>query len=122
LWGLADYPVIAPPPPVTGLKRKAIDSHLRSARFVRGYKVVAPDGVVGELADFLIDGRRWIIREVVVEFGAWYSRKAIRIPTERISRISYDESRVYVNLANEATAEVDEGDVAPMLGNSNTGT
>jgi len=122
LWGLADYPVIAPPPPVTGLKRKAIDSHLRSARFIRGYKVVAPDGVVGELADFLIDGRRWIIREVVVEFGAWYSRKAIRIATERISRISYDESRVYVNLANEATAEVDEGDVAPMLGNSNTGT
>lgn len=121
LWGLTDYPVIAPPPPLTNGKQKAADSHLRSARFIKGYKVVATDGVVGELADFMIDGRRWIIREIVVQFGPWYAAKVIRIPTEKVIRISYDESTVYVKLAKEAMANVHEADVAPTLANSNMG-
>lgn len=121
LWGLAGYPVIAPPPPITEVKSKKVDSHLRSARFIKGYKVQATDGVVGELADFMIDGRRWMIREIVVQFGPWYSHKAIRIPTEKISRISYDESTLYVNLAKNAMADVNEGDVAPTLASPNMG-
>jgi hypothetical protein len=120
LWGLTDYPVIAPPPPVTGLKQKSVDSHLRNARFIKGYKVEAADGVVGELADFMIDGRRWVIREIVVQFGPWYAGKVIRIPTERVTRISYDESTVYVDPANEAM-DVSEGDIAPALASSKHG-
>ncbi len=111
LWGLADYPVIVPPPRVTDLKHRVPDSHLRSARFIKGYKVEATDGEVGELADFLIDGRTWIIREIVVQFGPWYSGKAIRIPTEKISRISYDESTVYVDLSRDVMAGADEHDM-----------
>ena len=121
LWGLTDYPVIAPPPPVTDVKRRVVDSHLRSARFIKGYKVVATDGVVGELADFMIDGRRWVIREIVVQFGPWYAAKAIRIPTEKVTRISYDESTVYVDLAKDAMADVNERDVTPPLASSNMG-
>lgn len=112
LWGLADYPVIVPPPRVTDLKHHAVESHLRSTRFIKGYKVEATDGVVGELADFLIDDRAWTIREIVVQFGSWFSGKAIRIPTEKISRISYDESTVYVDLTKKVMADADEHHVA----------
>jgi sporulation protein YlmC with PRC-barrel domain len=118
LWGLTDYPVTAPPPLTNG-KQKAADSRLRSARFIKGYKVVATDGVVGEVADFMIDGRRWVIREIVVQFGPWYAAKAIRIPTDKITRISYDESTVNVNLAKDAMADVNEGEVTPPLASSN---
>jgi len=121
LWGLTDYPVIAPPPPLTGLKRKGVDSHLRSTRFIKGYKVVATDGVVGELADFMIDGRRWVIREIVVQFGPWYAGKVIRVPIERVTHISYDASTIHVNLTKDTMADVDEGDVAPTLASSNMG-
>jgi PRC-barrel domain len=96
LWGLAGYPVIVPPPPVAECQRERIDAHLRSARFVKGYKVEATDGVVGELVDYKMDGRTWVIRQVVVECGHWYSAKEVTIPTEKVSRISYQESTVYV--------------------------
>ena len=82
-----------------------VDSHLRSARVVKGYKVEASDGAIGEIADFLIDGRTWVLREIVVESGHWYSGKEIRIPTEKISRISYDESTVYVDSTKAAIIE-----------------
>lgn len=64
---------------------------------VKGYNVETSDGVIGEVADFLIDGRTWVLREIVIESGHWYSGKEIRLPTGKISRISYDESTVYLD-------------------------
>ena len=63
------------------------------------------DGAIGEIADFLISGRKWVLREIVVESGHWYSGKEIRIPTEKISRISYNESTVYVDSTKAAIME-----------------
>jgi hypothetical protein len=64
----------------------------------------------------MVDDRTWKIREIVVEFGPWYAGKAIRVPTEKISRISYDESTVYVNLAKDAVVPASEKDVAQAIG------
>lgn len=102
LWGLAGYPVIVPPPPVADGPRERADAHLRSARFVKGYKVEATDGVIGEVADFMIDGRTWAIPQIVVECGPWYSDKAITISTDKVTRISYDQSTVYVDWTKQA--------------------
>jgi uncharacterized protein YrrD len=112
LWGLAGYPVIVPPPPVAEGERERGDARLRSARFVKGYKIEATDGVVGELADYRVDGRTWIIREIVVECGHWHSAKEIIIPTEKVSRISYDESTIYVDLPKSGMVGSTENDVA----------
>ena len=69
----------------------------------------ASDGVIGEVADFLIDGRTWVLREIVIESGHWYSGKEVRIPTEKITRISYAESTVYIDSTNAAIIETAEG-------------
>ena len=106
LWGLATYPIVAPPPPAAAGKTHGVDSHLRSTRVVKGYKVKASDGAIGEVADFLISGRNWVLREMLVESGHWYSGKGIQIPTENISRISYNESTVYVDAAKAAIVGV----------------
>jgi hypothetical protein len=105
LWGLAGYPVVIPPPPPTAVKQYGVDSHLRSTRVVKGYNVEATDGAIGEIADFLIDRRTWVIREIVAESGHWYSGKEICIPTEKISRISYDQSTVYMDSTKAAIME-----------------
>jgi uncharacterized protein YrrD len=105
LWGLAGYPVVVPPPPPTAASQRRVDSRLRSARIVQGYNVEASDGNIGQIADFLIDGRTWVVREIVVEAGHWYSGKEICIPTEKISRISYYESTVYVDSSKAAIME-----------------
>jgi hypothetical protein len=105
LWGLAEYPVFVPPPPPAAPKRNRANSHLRSARVVQSYNVEANDGVIGGVADFLIDGRTWVLREIVVETGHWYSEKQICIPTDKISRIRYDESTVHVDSTQGAIME-----------------
>jgi hypothetical protein len=112
LWGLAEYPVMAPPPPAAhGADHAGADSHLRSARFIRGYKVEATDGLIGHLADFLINGRTWKIPQIVVETGHWFAGKTLRIPTDKISKVSFDESTVYVNSTKDAVMAAAEKDV-----------
>jgi hypothetical protein len=61
----------------------------------------------------LIDGRTWVIREIVVACGHWYSGKEIRLPTEKISQISYDKSTVYVNSTKAAVMEALERAAGP---------
>ena len=102
LWGLAGYPVVVPPPPPTAANQDVVDSHLRSTRVLQGYKVETRDGVIGEIVDFLIDRRTWVLRKMVVASGHWYSGKKITVPTENISRISYGESTIYVDSSKAA--------------------
>ena len=46
-----------------------------------------------------------MLREMVVASGHWYSGKEIHIPTEKISRISYNDSTVYVDSTKAAIME-----------------
>ncbi len=108
LWGLASYPVMVPPPPLTEAKARGADSHLRSARALNGYSVEAHDGTVGEIADFLFDGRTWVIRDLVVECGHWYAGKKVVVSTDKVSRISYDDSTLYVDSTKGAFTEASE--------------
>jgi hypothetical protein len=112
MWGLGGYPVILPhsKEEVEAVQKyhHRDDKHLRSAREVAGYHIEAADGQIGQVTGFLVDDRSWAIRELLVETGHWYSGKEIRIPTGKVERISYRESRVYVKLAKtdiEKTAE-----------------
>jgi len=57
-----------------------------------------------------------VLREVVVESGHWYSGKEIRVPTGKISRISYTESTVYVDSTKAAIIETFQGLEEPHLG------
>jgi uncharacterized protein YrrD len=107
LWGLGGYPVLAPPPRETD-PQQGVDSHLRSARVVASYKVEGNDGVVGAVTDLLIDGRTWVIREIVIECGHWYAGKKVVISTDKVSWISHDQSTVYVDSTKQAFAEASE--------------
>jgi len=60
------------------------------------------------VADFLIDGRTWVIREIVVECGHWYAGKKVVVSTDKVSCISYDESTVYVDSTKRAFTEASE--------------
>jgi hypothetical protein len=103
-WGVAGYPVMIPPPPATANKQTAGDAHLRSAKQLIGYKVEANDGTVGEVIDFLMDGRTWMIREVVVECGHWYAGNKVIVSTEKISQINCESGTVHVDSTKQAFA------------------
>jgi hypothetical protein len=116
MWGLGGYPTILPrsKDEVEAFQKyhHRDDKHLQSAREVAGYHLEAVDGQIGQVTGFLVDDRSWAIRELVVETGHWYSGKEIRIPTGRVERISYQESKVYVNLSKADIQKTEEHELA----------
>jgi len=87
------------------------DTHLRSTLAVAGYEIETSDGTIGRAIDFLVDEKTWVIRELVVESGHWYSSKEILIPTGRIDRINYNESKIHVSLTKEDIQRTGENDI-----------
>jgi len=80
---------------------KAWDPHLRSASTVRGYNIQAKDGEIGHIDDFVIDDETWAIRYMVADTQNWWSGKKVLISPRWIERVSWEESKVFVNLLRE---------------------
>ena len=115
MWGVSGLPV-APPPPITSSKkasrgnrpRNADDSHLRSTQALSGYHIQTSEGAIGHVTDFMMDDKSWAIRHLVVETGHWFAGKEIVISPKHIDRVSYEESRVFVNVTKEAILKAPE--------------
>lgn len=117
VWGLGGYPVVLPPSKDEmeahlQQHQHRDDKHLQSAKSVTDYQIQALDEVVGQLSGFLVNDRSWAIRDLVVETGHWYSGKEILISSNKVERISYEESKVYVNLTKAELEQTSENDLA----------
>jgi len=77
------------------------DVHLRSMKAVTGYQIHTTDGTIGAVSGFMVHGSGWAIRELIVETGHWYAGKPIHIRIKNVSRVSYDDASVFVDLSME---------------------
>ena len=115
MWGIGEYPVVPPPPTkqeiVAHQHHHRDDKHLRSTHAITGYDIQATDGAIGHVRSFMVDDKSWVIRELVVEAGHWYSGKEILISPSKIERIGYDESKVFVNLTKGDIQRTMEDDI-----------
>ncbi len=57
---------------------------LKNAKEFRNYSLRATDGEIGRLKDFYFDDRRWTVRYLVVETGAWLESRRVLISPEAI--------------------------------------
>lgn len=107
LWGMSGFPILDLPPQTSpgGPSPESADAHLRSTQAVTGYHIQASDGTIGHVCDFLIDSQSWAIRQLVIKTGHRFSGKEVQIPTDKVARISYEESTVYVNLTADAVEQ-----------------
>lgn len=129
-WGLGTYPlpwvgtspdaVLSPPQSADEYVRRRRpdcedpvgDCHLRSSNRVIGHEVMATDGPVGTIGDFVFDDSTWAIRHAVVVTRKWLSARQVLLPSGSIVGVSWSEHEVYVNVnreAVEAGAEYDPG-------------
>jgi len=81
---------------------KAWDPHLRSTDAVQGHNIQALDGEIGHVEDFIIDDETWAIRYLIVGTRNWWPGKKVLISTQWIERVSWNESKVFVNLSRDA--------------------
>jgi hypothetical protein len=105
MWGIGSYPlIIQPSMELIEAQHKVhhrYDKHLQSTDAVTGYTIQTLDGPIGSIVDFLVDDRSWMIHKLVIETGHWYAGKEILISPDKVERISYEESKLFVNVTKE---------------------
>ena len=79
---------------------------------VAGYHLHAIDGQIGTVSSFMVDDKTWAIRELVVEAGHWYAGKTILLRSKDVTRISYEDSTVFVDLTLNDIRQTAENHVA----------
>ena len=113
VWGMSGFPILELPPkplpsePATtiGPQPERADAHLRNTQAVNGYHLQASDGIIGHVCDFMMDDKSWAIGQLVIKTGHRFSGKEVLIPTNKVARISFDDSTVFVNLTKEAVEQ-----------------
>jgi len=78
------------------------DHQLHNTSDVSGYDIEAIDGEIGDVKDFIFEDETWAIRYLIVDTGGWLPGKKVLISPEWIERVSWDESKVFVNLTRDA--------------------
>jgi uncharacterized protein YrrD len=87
---------------------KAWDLQLRSTHDVTGHHIQAADGEIGHVEDFIIDDQTWAIRYLVVDTRNWWPGKKVLISPRWIERVSWSESKVFVNLPRKTIKQSPE--------------
>jgi uncharacterized protein YrrD len=85
-------PAAIVPPPRTSTE----DQHLRSASEVIGYHLLATDGEIGHIDDFLIDEKSWRIGYVQIDTSNWIGGRAVVISPDVLRGIDWAARRVTV--------------------------
>jgi sporulation protein YlmC with PRC-barrel domain len=91
------------------------DPHLRSTKEVIGYYIEAKDGDIGHVQDFIIDDQTWAIRYMVIDTINWWPAKKVVIAPQWIERVSWAQSRVYVDLTRESIKQAPEYDATAIV-------
>ena len=87
---------------------KGWDPHLRSTHDVSGHHIQAADGQIGHVEDFIIDDETWAIRYLIIDTRNWWPGKKVLISPQWIDRVSWDESKVFVNIPRKTIEQSPE--------------
>jgi uncharacterized protein YrrD len=109
MWG--HYPYIVRDPErwkITAQEKKTWDLNLRSTHEVRGYHIQAKDGEIGHVEDFIIDDETWAIRYLIIDTQNWWPGKKVLLSPKWIHRVSWSESKAFIDLPRETIKQSPE--------------
>jgi hypothetical protein len=66
-----------------------------------GSSVIATDGEMGSVRNFLFDGQSWTIRYLVVDVGSWLSRRAVVLSITAVEKPDWAKKTFHVHLTKE---------------------
>ena len=93
------------PPPGT---EDEIESRLRSANEVLGYKIFGRDAVFGEIYDFVVNPVTWQIILIVCDTTRWMPGRMVVLPPDRATAVHWEKQRVQFDLSKEEIMECPE--------------
>lgn len=89
-------------------QEKDDDPHLRSMKEVGKYHIMATDGEIGHVEDFIVDDDTWIVRYIVVDTRNWLPGKKVVVSPEWIKKVDYGEALVHMDLTQQAIKDSPE--------------
>jgi hypothetical protein len=121
LWGMSGFPILSEKSkPFSGeplnkskAKKERADAHLRSVQAIIGYQIQTGDEIAGSVTDFLIDDKSWVICHLVVNTGNRFSGKKVLLLPNQVDRISWNDSKVFVNGSKEGILQAPVYDDGP---------
>lgn len=78
--------------------REISKSHLHSVKELLGYRVMAIDGDIGFVHDFILDVDRWEIRHLIVERGRWPITQKLQLGIRKTMNLDWTNRTVEVDL------------------------
>jgi len=96
---------------------------LRSIKDMLDYTILATDGEIGHVDDFLIDERTWDVRYLVVDTSNWIGGKSVLISPAVLRSIDSVHQKIHVALTRGAiksspsidVAEIDPAETIPTV-------
>ena len=73
---------------------------LHKTNFMTGFHMVATDGEIGHVDDFLVD-EQWMVRYLVVDTSNWLGGKSVLIATSELDKVNSPEKRISVRMSRE---------------------
>jgi hypothetical protein len=77
---------------------------LMSTKDVLGYTILATDGEIGQVSDFLVDDQ-FKLRYLVIDTGKWLPGKRVALSTAWISSVDPVSTRVVMNIDRKRIEE-----------------
>lgn len=74
---------------------------LRSLRELKGYSIVATDGVLGKVDDFYFDDHLWTIRYLIADTGRWLPGRLVLISPASLREPQWVSESFPVNLTKD---------------------
>jgi hypothetical protein len=68
---------------------------------IAGVCVLATDGEIGKVSNFLFDDQTWKLRYFVVDVGTWLARKAVLISVSAVDRPDWKGKTIHAQLTKE---------------------
>ncbi|MHB1678087.1 MAG: PRC-barrel domain-containing protein [Sulfuriferula sp.] len=96
-------------------EHEAADSHLQSGKEVVGYEIMATDGSIGNVENFVFDDQSWAIRYMGVDTRKWLPGKHVLLAPEWIEHVEWTEQEVFVKVTRQAVETSPEYDPSHPL-------
>lgn len=84
--------------------------HLRSTNEISGYRVLATDGEVGTVKDFLVDEECWMVRYLVIDMGISGSERKIQLSPAWLGDVEWGHGTVVVHMTRDQLIKSSECD------------
>lgn len=87
------------------LENTSNSSHLRLTNDVKGYKVIAPDGDIGQVTEFLVDDKRWALKYLVIDTGHILPGRKVLLPSQMVKRVEWTSASIFLTCARKIVVD-----------------